>query len=110
MLHNSIMFFGKFFAAWVVSVVLRSHIISLEQPYMWFFIVAVIVLAASFCAYSVSRKKNLVAAKNNMSAVEGFYPILNLGKFWHLVLFFVEIGLVLCLAYIGGSPFIYGQY
>ena len=82
----------------------------LEQPYMWFFIAAVIVLVASSCAYSVSKKKNLVSAKCNMSAVEGFYPILNLGKFWHLVLFFMEIGLVLCLAYTGGSPFIYGQY
>ena len=82
----------------------------LEQPYMWFFIAAVIVLIASFSAYLSSKKKKLVATKGNMSAVEAFYPILDLRKFWHLVLFFVEIGLLLCLAYTGGSPFIYGQY
>ena len=82
----------------------------LEQPYMWFFIAAVIVLAASFSAYLTSKKKKLVATKGNMSAVEAFYPILDLRRFWHLVFFFVEIGLLLCLAYTGGSPFIYGQY
>ena len=82
----------------------------LEQPYMWFFIAAVFVLIASYCAYISSKRKKLVAAKANMSAVEGFYPILDLSRFWHLVLFFVEIGLILCWAYTGGSPFIYGQY
>lgn len=82
----------------------------LEQPYMWFFIAATLVLVASFTAYAVSKKNKLVSVKGNMSAVGAFYPILDLGKFWHLVIFFVEIGLVLCLAYTGGSPFIYGQY
>ena len=89
---------------------IASFEVGLEQPYMWFFIAVVIVLVASFGAYTMSKKKKLVATKCNMSVVEGFYPILNLKKFWHLVLFFIEIGLLLSLAYTGGSPFIYGQY
>lgn len=96
-------------ACFIIQRILRFEA-GLEQPYMWFFIAAVIVLIASFSAYMQSKKKQLSPAKCNMSAVEGFYPILDLGKFWHLVLFFMEIGLVLCLAYTGGSPFIYGQY
>jgi len=101
---------GSLADAWFIIRRIVSFETGLEQPYMWFFIAAVIVLVASFCAYTVSKKKKLVSVKCNMSAVEGFYPILDLRKFWHLVLFFMEIGLVLCLAYTGGSPFIYGQY
>ena len=46
----------------------------------------------------------------NVSKVNGFYPILNLSKFWQLTIFFVFVGLTLALAYTGGSPFIYGNY
>ncbi len=82
----------------------------IEHTYMWFFVSAIILIIASSHAIIKSRKKKLRPIKMNMSAVEAVYPILNLKKFWHLVLFFVEIGLILCLAYTGGSPFIYGKY
>lgn len=39
-----------------------------------------------------------------------FYPVMDLNHFWSLVIFFVEIGLILGLAYVKGSPFIYFQF
>ena len=82
----------------------------IEHMYMWFFVSAIILIIASFYAVLESQKKKITPVKKNMSAIEAFYPLLDLKKFWHLVLFFVEIGLILCLAYTGGSPFIYGKY
>ena len=82
----------------------------LEQPYLWLFFAIGILLASSLVAVFYSKKKGLVARKNNNSFVEAFYPNLDLRKFWHLVLFFVVCGLILCLAYTGGSPFIYGKF
>lgn len=87
----------------------------LEQPYMWLFIAAVVLSAGSVIAF-VRTKKKAGAEKEehrkyqNVSMVEGFYPILDLTKFWHLVAFFVFCGLIICFAYTGGSPFIYGNY
>ncbi|SHH69812.1 D-alanyl-lipoteichoic acid acyltransferase DltB, MBOAT superfamily [Fibrobacter sp. UWCM] len=82
----------------------------IEHTYMWFFVSAIIIIIASFYAIVKSKKGKNSPIKMNMSAVEAIYPLLNLKKFWHLVLFFMEIGLILCLAYTGGSPFIYGKY
>ena len=45
-----------------------------------------------------------------MSFGDGFYSIFDLTEFWGLVVFFVMVGLILCLAYTDGSPFIYGNY
>ncbi len=82
----------------------------LEQPYLWLFITGVVLIGGSIVAAVTSKKKGFIPKKNNTSYVEGFYPVLDLTKFWHLVAFFVTCGLLLCLAYTGGSPFIYGNY
>jgi hypothetical protein len=37
-------------------------------------------------------------------------PLLDLSKFWHLVIFFVEAGVIAGLAYTGANPFIYFQF
>lgn len=82
----------------------------IEQPYMWFFIAMIILIASSFCAYLQSKKKGVLPKKNNISMVDASYPIVQLNSFWGMVVFFVFCGLILCFAYTGGSPFIYGNY
>lgn len=82
----------------------------LEQPYMWLFISAIILAIASIVAYLQSKKKRDKVKKLNVSLVEGYYPLVELSSFWGLVIFFVFCGLILCFAYTGGSPFIYGNY
>lgn len=81
----------------------------LEQPYMWLFVGIIILLGASLLAYKKSKlaKANM---KKNVSFVSGYYPLVDLNSFWGLVFFFVLCGLTICLAYTGGSPFIYGNY
>lgn len=84
----------------------------LEQPYMWFIIAAVILVIASVIAF-VKTNKNPTQKpikRTNVSMVDGYYPIVNLTTFWGLVAFFAFCGMLLCLAYTGGSPFIYGNY
>jgi len=84
----------------------------LEQPYMWLIISFVVLIVSSVIAYIVSKKKTDIKLlkKTNISMVDGYYPLVDMTKFWGLVAFFVFCGLMLCLAYTGGSPFIYGNY
>lgn len=82
-----------------------------EQPYMWMFVsVSILVLAYIFAWKRGKRRDLVVGSRWNASRVNGFYPILDLTKFWHLTMFFVFCGLIIVLAYTGGSPFIYGNY
>lgn len=71
----------------------------LFQPYFWSFVSFAFLIAATFIAY-----------KKDKENCNGFYPILNLSRFWQLVAFFVVIGLTLALCYTGGSPFIYAGF
>lgn len=82
----------------------------LEQPYLWLFISLALYFAAVIFAIVKSRKSEKKLKKLNVSRVDGFYPFLNLSKFWQLTIFFVFVGLTLAFAYTGGSPFIYGNY
>lgn len=83
----------------------------LEQPYFWLFISIIVTVIASIVAHIKTVRNNApVPAKTNVSVVEGYYPLVDLSSFWGLVIFFVACGLILCLAYTGGSPFIYGKY
>lgn len=78
-----------------------------NQPYFWSFIsiVIYIVFTASQC---IKQKDNIY--DKNKCKVDYSYPALNLNNFKDLVLFFVFCGLLLCLAYTGSSPFIYGNF
>lgn len=82
----------------------------LEHAYMWLMVSAVILCICSMFAIIRSVKIGFKSKKQNMSIVNAYYPILDLTKFWSLVVFFVFCGLLLCMAYTGGSPFIYGNY
>lgn len=82
----------------------------IEQPYIWLFISIIVLFVCSMAALIKSKKLDVKIQKMNISFIEGYYPILDLTKFLNLVAFFVFCGLILCLAYTGGSPFIYGNY
>lgn len=97
-------------SAWTYISGMFSFRSGLEQPYLWLFVDIVLVVGCTVAAAVRSKKKGLTAKYKNMSFVDGFYPIFDLTKFWGLVVFFVMVGLILCLAYTGGSPFIYGNY
>lgn len=81
-----------------------------EQPYLWLFAALAVYALCLLAAAVRSGKKDAATGVKNVSRVNGFYPILDLKKFSHLVIFFVFCGLLVCLAYTGGSPFIYGRY
>jgi alginate O-acetyltransferase complex protein AlgI len=82
----------------------------LEQPYLWLFVSLVLLAVCSILAYQKSKSSDRGLIKKNVSVVCGYYPLVNLSEFWGLVWFFVFCGSLICLAYTGGSPFIYGQY
>ena len=82
----------------------------LEQPYMWFFIAVFVMMICTMIAFVLSKRNGSTAKKMNMSSVEAFYPVFNLSSFWGQVAFFTLCGLTAGLAYLGGSPFIYGRY
>lgn len=79
--------------------------------YSWSVAAIVIVAAATVMAYIHSRKAIRETDDTEYGKrVNGYYPIRNLTQYGSLVLFFVEIGLILGLAYVKGSPFIYFQF
>ena len=88
-----------------------SFDVGVRQPYMWLFVSLVILITAVLFALVHSKNKlNKNSSKYNTSTIDGYYPQVKLESFWGLVIFFVFVGLILCLAYTGGSPFIYGNY
>ena len=82
----------------------------ISQPYMWFFVSSILLISAIIVALLKSKDNLSKISKRNISFVEGYYPLVKLESFWGLVIFFVFCGLILCWAYTGGSPFIYGTY
>lgn len=71
--------------------------------YSWSLVSIVLLAAATAAAYVRS-------ARRKESTMQGFYPVLPLNRYWALVLFFLEIGLIVGLAYVQGNPFIYFQF
>ncbi|MBR4982279.1 MAG: MBOAT family protein [Lachnospiraceae bacterium] len=96
--------------AWIILTRMVSFEAGLEHEYLWLTVTVVLFGIACVAAYMKS-KDNVIAGKfKNVSKVEGFYPVMDLRKFPCLVAFLVFCSLVLCMAYTGGSPFIYGKY
>lgn len=83
----------------------------LEQPYLWSGFALTVLIAATAAAYFRPAKiQQGTKIKFNNSLIDGFYPVLNLKKFWALAVFFIFCGLIFLLAQTGGSPFIYGNF
>ena len=74
----------------------------IRQPFVWTFVALLFLIASSLAA---ERR-----AKRASREPDGFYPILNLERVWGLTLFFVELGVILALAYTGKNPFVYFQF
>ncbi|MDR1128365.1 MAG: hypothetical protein LBL20_03555, partial [Treponema sp.] len=73
------------------------------QIYSWVILAMLIVIVASLIAL-------LKALKNKPKEINGFYPLLNLSNIWHLIIFFMVIGVIFGIAYTGANPFIYFQF
>lgn len=96
--------------AWIILTRMISFETGLEHVYFWLIVTVVIFAIACVVAYIKSKDNVIVGKFKNVSRMEGFYPIMDLTKLSGLILFLVFCGLTLCLAYTGGSPFIYGKY
>lgn len=80
------------------------------QPYTWLFFSGAVLLAATVAA-AVRSRNNYVTKKGvTRRYIEGYYPIMDMTKFWSLFLFILIVGITLGLAYTGSSPFIYFQF
>ncbi|MBQ6595248.1 MAG: MBOAT family protein, partial [Clostridia bacterium] len=74
----------------------------IRQPFAWSFVALIALIVGT-----VAAKKN---AQETNPEISGYYPILNLESVWGLTIFFVELGLILALAYTGENPFVYFQF
>ncbi len=73
------------------------------QIYSWTVASIAAVIAATFFAAVSAKKKQ-------QKYINGFYPVLNMSKMSHQILFITCVGLILILAYTGNNPFIYFQF
>jgi hypothetical protein len=60
--------------------------------------------------FTVVKNYSAIGDNTNHIEINGFYPILDLSKFWSMVVFFVVIGFIIAFAYTGANPFIYFQF
>lgn len=81
----------------------------INQPFTWS-IVAILAVIIATAVGVIHSKRNVEYDKKGKAVINGFYPILDLSKFWNLVVLFVAIGLTIILAYQGESSFIYGNF
>ena len=70
----------------------------INQPYLYSFIGIIIVLTSIILVYKKDSKRN------------AYYPIQNLNTIKGLTIYFILIGLLICLAYTNTSPFVYFQF
>jgi alginate O-acetyltransferase complex protein AlgI len=77
------------------------------QIYAWVIVAIFIVFISTLVTVVKNYKTN---GNSDFIVINGFYPRLDLTKFWHLVVFFVVLGLIIGLAFTGANPFIYFQF
>lgn len=81
----------------------------ISQPYAWSFFAIGCLMVGSIMAL-VNGKKIGNKDKWGNAVVNGYYPILDLTKFWSLVVFFTFCGLTIIMGYFGNTAFIYGAF
>ena len=79
----------------------------INQMYIWSF-GAIIVLVLSSCVAFYRMKK--LEPNGQLKGVPGFYPLMDLTKFWPLVIFFVMAGCILLFGYFRNTTFIYQSF
>ena len=77
----------------------------INQPYTWTFFAITCVGIATLTVFITSHKNY-----DSYNSYKGFYPILNLSKMWHQIIFFTLCGLTVLLGYYGNTAFIYGGF
>ena len=77
--------------------------VGVEQPYMWSFVAAAVLLAATLTACRRAKKLGL-------QEVEGYYPLVDLNTVCGLTVLFVACGMTILFAYFGETYFIYGKF
>ena len=90
----------------------------ISQPYSWTFFAIVVVGVATYVAFIRSRAmcmkqgtgSQTIDGRSSENEISGFYPLLDLSRFWNLVLFFVLCGLTIIMGYFGNTAFIYGKF
>lgn len=92
----------SFSVAWTVVKGIFTLQNGIRQPFAWTF--------AAFAFLIISTAAAEKKAKKGATETNGYYPILNLDSVWGLTIFFVELGLMLALAYTGENPFVYFQF
>ncbi len=79
------------------------------QPYTWSFLALGCLLVAIAAAYYHSCKQ-ICKDRDGQPIILGYYPCLDLTKFWSKVAFFTFTGLTIALGYYGDTAFIYGAF
>ena len=92
----------SFTTAWIFIKGICTFQDGIRQPFSWSFL-AIIILGISTIVAGIYAKKN-------QTEIRGYYPILDLNSVMGLTIFFVEIGLILGLAFTGENPFVYFQF
>ncbi len=92
----------SFAVAWTVIKGIFTLQNGIRQPFVWAFLGIGFVIIGYIVA-EIKKDKN--SAETN-----GFYPILRLDSVFGLTIFFIELGLILALAYTGEKPFVYFQF
>ena len=75
----------------------------ITQIFSWTLFAIAVLVIAHIAAYYNSKK-------NKKTIVEGYYPVLDLNKFSSLVIVFVFLFFIFCVAYTNANPFIYFQF
>lgn len=94
---------SSFSVAWTIIKGILTFQNGIRQPFSWSFIALALLIISTICAVMKSNNKDL-------RKVDGYYLILNLDSIAGLTTFFVIVGLVCGLAYVGDNPFIYFQF
>jgi alginate O-acetyltransferase complex protein AlgI len=92
----------SFSTAWMVIKGIFTFQNGIRQPFAWTFVSFAFLIASTLAAEH--------KAKNEMTNTNGYYPILRLESISGLTIFFVELGLIFALAYMGSNPFVYFQF
>jgi len=92
----------SFSTAWIVIKGIFTVQQGISQPFFWSFVAIAFLVICTVVAVIRAKKAN--------SEVDGYYPIVNLDSVGGLTIFFVEVGLILGLAYTGENPFVYFQF
>lgn len=93
---------GTFSVAWTVIKGVFTMRDGIRHRFVWTYVSIAILAICTMMAEVKARKHDM--------KTDGYYPILNLNSVTGLTAFFVEIGLIVGLAYTGANPFVYFQF